>query len=290
MRLIKPAWMMGFGVLLVMAALLSAPLDRPVKSADLSWGFVTSVLAQEADPAEMELGARLYNENCAICHGENGQGRIGATLAQDWPSIQPELTIESTIANGISGSVMPAWGQAKGGPLTNEQIAAIATYILSWQTSGVPNMTPAPTATLIPPITPLPGVEGDPNAGAVLFAQNCAACHGDKGQGRIGATLAQDWPGIRPDLAVKGTITSGIRGSAMPAWSQENGGPLSETDINNLVAFIMTLPAVPAQGQPTPTPAPAPSTFLTGWGGVLIFGLLMIAIIAIAVIAQRRKS
>lgn len=290
MRLIKPAWMIGPGVMLVLAALLSAPLDRSHESAGIPWGFVSSAAAQEADPAQLELGAQLYNANCAICHGEDGQGRIGATLAQDWPSIQPELTIESTIAKGISGSVMPAWSQANGGPLTDEEIAAIATYILSWQTSGVPIRPPAPTATLVPPITPLPGVEGDPNAGAVLFAENCAACHGDRGQGRIGATLAQDWPGIRPDLAVKGTIAAGIRGSAMPAWSQENGGPLNDTDINNLVAFIMTLPAVPSQPQLTPTPTPAASTFLTGWGGLLIFVVLIIAIITIAIIVQRRKG
>ena len=290
MRLIKPAWMIGPGIMLVLAALLSAPLERAQLSAGIPWGFVGNASAQEADPAQLELGAQLYNENCAICHGENGQGRIGATLAQDWPSIQPELTIESTIANGITGSVMPAWSQENGGPLSNEEIAAIATYILSWQTSGIPNRTPVPTATLVPPITPVPGVEGDPNAGAMLFGENCAVCHGDKGQGRIGATLAQDWPGIRPDLSIKGTIASGIRGSAMPAWSQENGGPLSDTDINNLVAFIMTLPAVPGQAQPTPTPTSASSNFLAGWGGVLIFVLLVIAIIAIAIVAQRRKS
>lgn len=290
MRLIKPAWMVGPGVLLVLAAMLSAPLDLSHASAGIPWGFVSSAAAQAADPEQLELGAQLYNANCAICHGQDGQGRIGATLAQDWPSIQPELTIKSTIANGILGSAMPAWSQANGGPLTDEEIDAIATYILSWQTSGVPNITPAPTATLLPPITPVPGVEGDPNAGAVLFAENCAACHGDRGQGRIGATLAQDWPGIRPDLAVKGTIAAGIRGSAMPAWSQENGGPLGDSDINNLVAFIMTLPVLPGQAQPTSTPAVASSTFLAGWGGVLVFVVLIIAIIAIAIVVQRRKG
>jgi mono/diheme cytochrome c family protein len=290
MRLTKPAWMMGLGVVLVLAAMLASPIDRPVKSAEFTRGFVSIAAAQEPDPAQLELGARLYSENCAICHGVDGQGRIGATLAQDWPSIQPELTIESTITNGISGSVMPAWGQAKGGPLSDEEIAAIAMYILSWQTSGVPSRPIAPTATLVPPITPVPGVEGDPNTGAVLFAENCAACHGEKGQGRIGATLAKDWPGIRPDLAVKGTITSGIRGSVMPAWSQENGGPLSNTDINNLVAFIMTLPVAPSQMQPTPTPTPAASSFLSGWGGVVVFMVLVLAIIVIAMIVQRRKG
>ena len=275
MRLFKPTWMMGLGLVLVLAAMASAS------------GLV---LAQEVDPAQLELGARLYAQNCAVCHGDRGQGRVGATLAQDWPSIQPELTIKSTIVNGIRGSVMPAWDQSNGGPLTGAEIDAIVAYILSWQTAGVPNLTPAPTATAIPPITPVPGVEGDPNAGAVVYAQNCAVCHGDQGQGRVGATLAKDWPSIRADLAVKGTIANGIPNTAMPAWSQEQGGPLSEMNINNLVAFILTLPAIPNQAQPTPTPVPEASPFFSGWGGVLIFVVLIIAIVAAILFAQRRKS
>lgn len=275
MRLSKPVWMMGIGLIAVLTVLVSAS---------------QLTLAQEVDPAQMELGARLYAENCAVCHGDNGQGRIGATLAQDWPSIQPELTIKTTIVNGIQGSVMPAWDQSNGGPLTSAEIDAIVAHILSWQTSGVPNLTPAPTATTIPPITPVPGVEGDPNAGAMIFAQDCAVCHGDQAQGRVGATLAKDWPAIRPDLAVKGTIVDGIPGSVMPAWSQENGGPLSETDINDLVAFILTLPAIPNQAQPTPTSTPEGSPFFSGWGGVLLFVVLTVVILAIVLLIQRRKS
>ena len=48
--------------------------------------------AQEGDDnGTLEQGAQLYLENCAICHGFDGHGRIGATLAKDWSSIQPNL-------------------------------------------------------------------------------------------------------------------------------------------------------------------------------------------------------
>ena len=65
----------------------------------------------------------------------------------------------------------------------------------------------------------LADVAGDPTAGAGLYSENCVMCHGDKGQGRIGARLSKAFSGIRPDLSVRSTIINGISGSAMPAWS-----------------------------------------------------------------------
>ncbi len=206
---------------------------------------------------QIELGARLYAENCAVCHGPRGEGRFGATLAKNWPSIRPELRIKETIEKGVPGSPMPAWSQKHGGPLTDEEIEALVLYILSWETGGLPPLSPTPTFTPRPPITPVPNVEGDPNRGAILYAQNCAVCHGPNGEGRIGATLARAWPSIRPDLRVKETIVRGVPGSPMPAWSQENGGPLSNEDINDIVAFILSwsatapTPLQPSMGRPT---------------------------------------
>ena len=61
------------------------------------------VYAQSEDPGQIELGAVLFAENCAVCHGDDGQGRVGATLAKDWPSIRPDLRMRAVIANGIPG-------------------------------------------------------------------------------------------------------------------------------------------------------------------------------------------
>jgi cytochrome c oxidase cbb3-type subunit 3 len=249
----------------------------------------SSTLAQTPTSGQLELGARLFAENCAVCHGENGQGRVGATLAKNWPSIRPDLTVRSIIENGISGSVMPAWGQANGGPLTNEEIDALVEYILSWQTSGPPQFTPRPSATPRPPISPVPNVEGEPNQGAILFDQNCAVCHGANAQGRVGANLSKSWPGIRPDLSIKNTIQNGVSGSVMPAWAQANGGPLSDAEINDLVAFILSLPHTQVD-QPAETPAaPAAASWLQGWGGVIVFFVLLVLIVSGALIVQRRQ-
>lgn len=245
---------------------------------------------QGTDPQTLENGARLYAENCAVCHGDQGQGRIGATLAKNWPSIRPDLTIKTIIINGVLGSPMPAWGETKGGPLSDAEINALVAYILSWQT-GTP--VPLPTLDLkpLPQITPIPGVEGDPTQGAALYQLNCKVCHGEDGQGRIGATLAKNWPGIRPDLSIKTTISSGVLGSWMPAWSQEKGGPLNETDINNLTAYILSLPAI-SSGTPVaqPTTAPEPPGRLASAVSVILLVIISFGAVAVMIWVQRRNA
>jgi mono/diheme cytochrome c family protein len=246
--------------------------------------------AQSADPVQLEEGARLYAENCAVCHGQNGEGRVGATLNKDWPAIRPEVTVKTIIENGIQGSVMPAWSQRNGGPLGDADIEALLVYILSWQTGGVPDLTPRPTPTAHPPITPIPNVTGDPNQGALIFGENCAVCHGPDGEGRVGATLAKNWAGIRPDLVIKTTIERGIENSVMPAWSQANGGPLSEDQINDVVAFILSRPNVQFQPPEVSATPPYSPSWLSGWGGVVVFVGIFGLIIVVAIWVQKRDQ
>lgn len=243
--------------------------------------------AQGPTQDQIELGARLYAENCAVCHGPNGEGRVGATLAKDWPSIRPDLRVKATIENGVSGSPMPAWSRKNGGPLSDEEIDALVAFILSWETGGPRPPLPTPAITPRPPITPVPNVEGDPNRGAALYAENCAVCHGPNGEGRVGATLSKVWPSIRPDLRIKTTIANGVAGSPMPAWSQERGGPLSDQDINDIVAFIMTWSSAPITG-PVPEPTLTPIERLRSSPGIVIGGLVLVLVIVIGMIWYSR--
>ena len=64
-----------------------------------------------------------------MCHGVDGQGREGASLT-NFPGISITATLFDTIRNGIPGTRMPAWGQANGGPLTEDDIEDLAAYIL----------------------------------------------------------------------------------------------------------------------------------------------------------------
>ncbi|MFL7893484.1 MAG: c-type cytochrome [Anaerolineales bacterium] len=270
-------------------------IKQPVRLTLISFSTIlltmvlfTSATAQEGDDSELlQQGAQVFAENCAACHGEDGQGRIGATLAKNWSSIRPDLQIQDTIERGIEGTFMPPWGMAFGGPLDNDQIEAVTRYILSWESGRPSFIYPTPTIDTRIVLTPPPGVSGDPNAGAQLYATNCAVCHGPNGEGRIGATLAREWSSTRPDLLVKSVIENGVEGAAMPAWSQANGGPLSEEEIDNIVAYILTWSG------PASTPGSQEQVVgpLTGWPAWILFiGAFILIIVVIVYYSRQRNS
>jgi mono/diheme cytochrome c family protein len=79
----------------------------------------------------------------------------------------------------------------------------------------------------------------DLDGALTLYSQNCAVCHGAAGEG-IGATPALDNPALsNTDAEVLAKIIArGLYESAMPAWSLEDGGPLSDYQIGQLVSLI----------------------------------------------------
>jgi mono/diheme cytochrome c family protein len=255
----------------------------------LGLGWLAPAMAQSGDEA-LEEGAQLYAENCLVCHGDQGQGRVGATLAKNWPSIRPDLTIRAVIADGVPGSPMPAWSQAQGGLFSDSQIDALVAYILSWETGEPFKYVPASTPTARPTLIAPPEVTGNPNRGGVLFDENCSVCHGANGEGRIGATLARSWSGVRPELEIRTIIANGVGGSTMPAWSQTNGGPLSDQDIADLTAFVLALThTMNAVGMPTPAALPEANS-LSGWGGLVVTIVLFGLLVGVILFAQRKKA
>lgn len=246
-----------------------------VLSAVLAWSAASA--QSEGDP---DRGGPLYVENCAVCHGVDGQGRIGASL-EAFSGIDPTAVLTQTIARGIEGSFMPAWGEQYGGPLSAQDIEDIASYVLA-AFEGTEPIEPLPDYQP-PQLAPLPEVEGDPASGAVVYQQNCRPCHGESGEGRFGRPLATSWAGTRPDLFIRQVVSEGISGTVMPAWSQANGGPLTEDEIADVAAFVLTLSGTGSV--PAPTTPPGPIGLTTAlW---ILGGLILLAII-IGVVYYRR--
>lgn len=109
----------------------------------------------------------------------------------------------------------------------------------------VPTLAPASTLNLVTELQQPAATEGaaapstapedgDPTAGAVVFA-NCVPCHGENAQGgAIGPTLVSAEMKAKADDYYQTTITNGVTGTAMPTWSDR----LSTQDINDVIAFL----------------------------------------------------
>ena len=169
-------------------------------------------------------GKAAFGDNCAPCHGAGGAGAKGYPNLNDddwlWGGslAQIEHTIRhgarSTSDQGHSGT-MPAFG--RDGMLKREEISQAADYVRS-----------------------LSGLSTDKGAdliaGAKVFADNCAACHGDKGQGNLelGAPNLSDKNWLFG--SDKASIVEGLmngRGGVMPTWH----GRLDDTTIKALTLY-----------------------------------------------------
>ena len=257
------------------------------------WAGITAILmallavavaSAQGDPVTQ--GARLYADNCAVCHGTLGEGRVGARL-KDFPSISPQAFVKATVASGVPGSKMPAWSKARGGPLTDAEIDAIAVFVATWTTGSVP-VAPTEAPRPLAALPTVAGVSGDPARGAQVFQQNCLVCHGAKGEGRVGVNLAQPFASAFPAAYVKQAVSSGVQGSVMPAWAQSNGGPLTDQQIDDVTAFVLSMQKISSPTFIEPTPAPASS--MGGAWPVIGAVVLLVVVMALVVVLSARGA
>jgi cytochrome c oxidase cbb3-type subunit 3 len=186
----------------------------------------------EKDPALLALararGKTVFGDNCAPCHGSGAAGAKGYPNLNDddwlWGGTLDQImqTIQYGVRSGhpkTHESAMLAFG--KEGVLKPEQIVTVANYVRSL--SGLPTA---------------PGY--DAAAGAKIFADNCAACHGDKGQGNqeLGAPNLTDkiWLYGSDEATIIETITNG-RSGVMPAWVDR----LDPSTIKVLAVYVHSL-------------------------------------------------
>lgn len=122
----------------------------------------------------ISAGAKVYAANCVTCHGDKGDGKgpVGAALKPppadftdlDFAHGDPPEDWYQSITNGRPGTAMPAFQ----GKLSEADIWNVLFYVRRFAT------TPDKIA-----------------QGKDLYAKNCVACHGEKGDGKgpAGAAL-----------------------------------------------------------------------------------------------------
>jgi len=76
-----------------------------------------------------ELGAKLYEADCAICHGSKTDNKPGPDITDDKMMNHDAKSWKHIIAEGIDNSNMPAFALKHKGPLNDEEIASLADYL-----------------------------------------------------------------------------------------------------------------------------------------------------------------
>ena len=85
----------------------------------------------------LRRGRQLYVENCASCHGTRGEGIVGPALNNKTLLTKAsDAMLFATIRAGRPNTLMRAWGQDNGGPLTDEDIRQIVTFIRAWESNA----------------------------------------------------------------------------------------------------------------------------------------------------------
>ncbi len=201
----------------IKAKLVAADLTA-IQSDEALKGYATSA------------GASVFKTFCAQCHGSGAAGVQGKgypnLLDDDWLWGGAVADIHATISHGIRNttdgdarySEMPKFGTD--GILDAAQIGEAVNYVL--QLSGQDHEAAAATA------------------GATIFADNCAACHGPDGKG----DRAQGAPNLTDAVWLyggdKATLTETItkaRFGVMPSWSNK----LSEDEIRAVAVYVHSL-------------------------------------------------
>ncbi len=174
------------------------------------------------DAQAMAVGERLFQNNCAQCHGSDARGaRSFPNLTDgDWLYGGTPADIKTTLMEGRNG-VMPPMAAAVGAP---DDVRNLAHYVLSL--SGSPH-------------DAVKAAVGKSKFGA------CAACHGMDGKGNtaMGAPNLTDniWLHGWGEEAVVRAVTNGFS-NQMPAQM----GKLNADQIQVLTSYVWGLSNKPA--------------------------------------------
>jgi mono/diheme cytochrome c family protein len=183
-------------------------------------------------------GQQLYSDNCAVCHGDFGEGGVNPSRPGDiiapistgeYLQTRDDATLREIIAQGQPNFGMSPFGLSNGGPLDNTEIDAVVAYMRSWEAD--------------PPVEFPPEIQVDTItlSGAEIYQGICAQCHGVNAEGDIGPSLrSPEFRTRNTDDDIFTTISEGHEATTMISW----GEILSSSQITQLIDFILQLPEI----------------------------------------------
>ncbi|HHH48331.1 MAG TPA: c-type cytochrome [Gammaproteobacteria bacterium] len=210
-------------------------MKRLVLWSGLALGGLLSASVQ----AETIDGGELYRENCAICHGDAGDGKTatqGGLTPRPRDFTSPEAAMELTrermiyaVTNGRRGTAM----MAHKGRFTPAEIEAVVDYVRDTFMREPAEV--EEDAVAEPPLLRL---------GEAVYTQNCSVCHGDQGNTAYWARNGlrpppRDFTGdeaksILTRQRMITSVTYGRPGTGMQSFKSR----LSDQEIEAVVSYI----------------------------------------------------
>lgn len=112
---------------------IGGPLDRDRLYRLVRWLFEEV----DVDPLDLpltpidgdiQLGRTVYEENCAVCHGENGEGDVGPAIANPaMLALTTDAFIRYAVENGRDGTQMPPFS----GVLSSDEMDGVTAFLRS---------------------------------------------------------------------------------------------------------------------------------------------------------------
>jgi mono/diheme cytochrome c family protein len=181
--------------------------------------------------SRLETVAKLFNQNCAACHGVDGTGAnvrnilplIPDFTSTAWQMSQTEMAIVNQIDYG-SAPLMPAWRYK----LTREEVLGLAVYIRSFASHVPAGQTPIVLTTHL--------------TARNLYGTFCFTCHDTNGKGNPGIRVsmpelpdftALTWQKSRKDADLAHSILDGKGKFMLPMKDK-----LGSIDVKQMVALV----------------------------------------------------
>ncbi len=178
-----------------------------------------------------EKGELRFHYLCSRCHGEYGEGSTGPAIGtKDFLEIASDAYLFESISSGRSHTAMFGWSDDVEGEdkLDPGGVSDILAFMR--KNSAVKR------AYIYPGGNP-----GNAGSGERLFAEHCARCHGDRGEGPSAPALNnQEFLSAATNGYLRAVISLGRKGTKMPSWGRETGGNprLSPEERMDLAAHI----------------------------------------------------
>jgi thiosulfate dehydrogenase len=205
-------------------------------------------------PEVAEAGMRFSGNNlsCQSCHLQAGAQTYSMPYLGVWgafPQYRGRENEVSTLEERINGCMQRSMN-GKPLPLESREMKAMLAY-MKWLSTGVPVGASLVGAGTLP--IKEPNRAADPARGAEVYAEKCAVCHGDKGQGvrhgEVGDAKGYQFPPLwGPDSYNNGagmyrllTAAAFVKNN-MPAGTTFADPVISNEDAYDVAAFINSQP------------------------------------------------